>query len=168
MPIDDLNKYNTDGKEAKYIQINLIVGNLTENKKITEEHIKMAELEFLLDRSTIFSKTAIETELTRVRSSMRRGDRETAQDGYNRYPKNSIRWDLVFVDDQIVIPIDLRRLLDILHFGHAGMTKMETEANIFWWPEKKTTSKHMSKTVQHALHQVKFQYIKYRKNTTGN
>ena len=44
---------------------------------------------------------------------------------------------LVFVDDQIVVPIDLqRRLLDILYFGHDGMTKMETEAKIFWWPTK--------------------------------
>ena len=30
------------------------------------------------------------------------------------------------------------RLLDILHFGHTGMTKMETEAKIFWRPTKKS------------------------------
>ena len=39
LPIVDLSKYNTEGKEAHYIQINLIVGKLTNNKKITEEHI---------------------------------------------------------------------------------------------------------------------------------
>ena len=40
------------------------------------------------------------------------------------------------MDDQIVVPVDLRRrLLDILHFGHAGTTKMITEAKIFWWPD---------------------------------
>ena len=33
LPIVDLSKYNTDGKEAKYIQINHIVGKLTTNKK---------------------------------------------------------------------------------------------------------------------------------------
>ena len=27
-----------------------------------------------------------------------------------------------------------RKLLDTLHFGHAGLTKMTTEARIFWWP----------------------------------
>ena len=36
LSIVDINKYSTDGKEAKYIQINHIVGNLTTNKKITE------------------------------------------------------------------------------------------------------------------------------------
>ena len=140
LPIVDLSKYNTDGKEAKYIQINHIVGKLTANKKITEENIKKAEFEFMLDLKTLISKTATDPELTHVRNSMRREDREITPDGYKPvFDKLSIRWGLVFVDDQIVIPIDLRRrLLDILHFGHAGMTKMETEAKIFWWPTKKS------------------------------
>ena len=44
----------------------------------------------------------------------------------------------MFVDNQIVVPIDLRSgLLDILHFGHSGMTKMENEAKICCWAEKK-------------------------------
>ena len=134
-----LSKYKTEGKEAKYIQINHIVGTLSTNKKATEENIKNAEFEFMLDQKTLISKTAIDPELTRVRSSMRREDRETAPEGYKPvFEKLSIRWGLLFVDDQIVVPIDLRRrLFDILHFGHSGKTKMETEAKIFWWPEKK-------------------------------
>ena len=40
------------------------------------------------------------------------------------------------MDDQIVVPVDLRRrLLDILHFCHAGTSKMIAEAKIFWWPD---------------------------------
>ena len=139
LPIVDLSKYNTEGKEAKYKQINHIVGKLTTNKKATEDHIKKAEFEFMLDLKTLISKTAIDPELTRVRNSMRREDRETIPNGYRTvFDKLSIRWGLIFVDDQIVIPIDLRRrLLDILHFGHSGITKMTTEAKIFWWPNKK-------------------------------
>ena len=38
LPIVDLSKYHTEGKEAHYIQINHIVGRLTENKKMTEEN----------------------------------------------------------------------------------------------------------------------------------
>ena len=117
LPIVNLSKYNTEGKEAKYIQINHIVGNLTANKKITEDNIKKAEFEFMLDLMTLVSKTAIDPELTRVRTSMRQEDRETAPDGYKPvFEKLSIRWGLVFVDDQIVVPTDLRRrLLDIFH-----------------------------------------------------
>ena len=139
LPIVDLSRYNTEGKQAHYIQINHIVGKLTSNKKITEEHIKKAEFEFMMDLKTLIAKTAIDPELTRVRTSMRREDRETIPDGYrNAFDKLSIRWGLIFVDDQIVIPIDLRRrLLDILHFGHSGITKMMSEARIFWWPGMK-------------------------------
>ena len=66
-----LSKYNTDGKEAKYIQINHIVGKLTTNKKATEDLIKKAEFEFMMDLKTLISKTAIDPELIRVRNSMR-------------------------------------------------------------------------------------------------
>ena len=137
LPIVDLSKFNTDGQEAHYIQINHIVGKLSGNKKITEDTIKKAEFEFMLDLKTLISKTAIDPELTRVRASMRREDRDTTPDGYRpAFDKLSIRLGLVFMDDQIVVPIDLRRrLLDILHFGHAGMTKMTAEAKIFWWPD---------------------------------
>ena len=115
------------------------MGNLTANTNIKEENIKKAEFEFMLDLKTSISKTPRDPELTFVRSSMLREDREIAADEYKpSIEKLSIRWGLVFVDDQIVVPIDLRRrLLDILHFGHFGITKMETEAKISWWPEKK-------------------------------
>ena len=94
----------------------------------------------MMDLKTLISKTATDPELTHVRNIMRREDRGITPNGYKPvFDKISIRWGLVFVDDQIVVPIDLRRrLLDILHFGHADMTKMEMEAKIFWWPKKKS------------------------------
>ena len=139
IPIVNLSNYNTDGKESKYIQINHIVGKLTNNRKITEEHIKKAGLEFMMYLKTLIAKTAIDPELTRVRNSMRRENRETIPDGYRTvFDKLSIRWGLVFVDDQIVGPIDLRRkLLDIIHFGHSGITKMNAGAKRFWRPRMK-------------------------------
>ena len=93
LPIVDLSKYNTEGKEAKYIQINHIVGKLTTNKKATEDHIKRAEFDFMLDLKTLITKTAIDPELTRVRNSMRREDRETIPDSYRTvFDKLSSRW----------------------------------------------------------------------------
>ena len=137
LPIVDLSKYHTDGKEAHYIQINHIVGKISENKKLTEGNIKKAEFNFMLDLKTLISKTAIDPEMTRVRASMRREEKDTAPEGYRPvFDKLSIRWGLVFVDDQFAVPIDLRRkLIEILHFGHSGTTKMLSDAKIFWWPE---------------------------------
>ena len=59
LPIVDLSKFNTEGKEAHYIQINHIdhiVGKLSGNKKITEETIKKAEFEFMMDLKTLNSQ----------------------------------------------------------------------------------------------------------------
>ena len=128
------------------------MGNLTTNKKVTEENNKKADFEFMLDLKPLTSKTGIDMELTRVRSSMRRRDRETAPDGYKpAFEKLFIRWGLVFVDDQIVVAIDLRRrLLDILHFEHSGMTKMETEDKVFSWPEKQNDIETKVKTAPRA------------------
>ena len=136
LPIVDLSKFNTEGKEAHYIQINHIVGKLSGNKKITKDTIKKAEFEFMMDLKTLIARTVIDPELTRVRISMRREDREATPEGYRPvFGKLPIRWGLIFMDDQIVVPVDLRRrLLDILHFGHAGLTKMTAEAKTFWWP----------------------------------
>ena len=60
-----------------------------------------------------------------------------APEGYRPvFDKLSIRWGLVFVDDQIAVPIDLRsKLIDILHFGPFGTTKMLSDAKMFWCPE---------------------------------
>ena len=137
LPIVDLSKYHTEGKEAHYIQINHIGGRLTENRMMTEENIKKAEFNFMLDLKALIVKTAIDSEMTRVRTSMRREEKDSAPDGYRTvFDKLSVRWGLVFVDDQIAVPIDLRkRLFEILHFGHSGITKMLSDAKIFWWPE---------------------------------
>ena len=137
LPIVDLSKYHTDGKEAHYIQINHIAGKITENKKLTEENIKKAEFNFMLNLKTLISKTAIDPEMTRVQASMRREEKDTEPEGYRPvFEKLSIRWGLVFVDDQIAVPINLRRkLIETLHFGHSGTTKILSDAKIFWWSE---------------------------------
>ena len=82
LPIVDLTKYNKDGEEAKYMQINQIVGKLTTKKKATEDHFKNAECEFVMDLEMLSAKTAIDPELTRVTNSMPREYRETTPDDY--------------------------------------------------------------------------------------
>ena len=133
LPIVDLSKYHTVGKEYHHIQINHIVGRLTENKKMTEENIKKAEFNFMLDLKTLISKTAINPQMIRVRSSVRREEKDTAPKGYKpSFDRLSIRWGQAIVDDQIAVTINLRRkIIEILHFGHSGTTKMLSEAKIF-------------------------------------
>ena len=80
--IVDLSKYHTDEKEAHFIQINHIVGKVTENKKLTEDNIKKYEFNFILDLKTLIPKTAIDPEMTRVQASMRRDEKDPSPEGY--------------------------------------------------------------------------------------
>ena len=56
LPIVDLSKYHTEGKEAQNIQISHIVGKLTGNKKMTREFIKKAEFNSMLDLKSLSQK----------------------------------------------------------------------------------------------------------------
>ena len=127
LPIVDLCKFITDGKEDHYIQNNYIVGKLSGNKRITKETVKKAELDFMRDLKSLITSPAIDLEITILRASMGRKNRETIPDGYGPvFEKLSMKWikGLVIMDDRAVVPVDLRRrLLDILHYGQASVQR---------------------------------------------
>ena len=136
LPIVDLKNYNTEGKEAHYVQINQIIAVVTEGKKVTEETIKKAEMDFMLDLKSLIAKSATDAELNRVKLALTREDRSMAPEHYRQQFENiSTRWGLTFLNDKIIVPTELRKkLLNTLHFGHTGTTKMAAEAKIVWWP----------------------------------
>ena len=135
-PIVDLRAFNTEGKEAQFIQINQVMDKSTGNKKTTEETIKKAQFNFMLDLKTLIAKSATDAELSRVRNAMRRNEKNTAPEAYRTtFEKLSNKWGLTFNDDRMIVPNELRKkLLETLHFGHAGSTKMAAEAKNFWCP----------------------------------
>ena len=134
--IVDLKAFNTEGKEAQFIQINQVIDKITGNKKLTEKTIEKAEFDFMLDLKTLMEKSITDAELNRVRNAMRRNEKNTAPEAYRTtFEKLSNKWGVTFNDDRIIVPTELRKkLLETLHFGHAGYTKMAAEAKIFWWP----------------------------------
>ena len=136
LPIVDLKNYNPEGKEAHYVQINQIIGAITEGKKLAEETIKKAEIDFMMDLKNLIAKSATDAELNRIKLAINREDPNMAPENYRPYFGNiSTKWGLHFLNDRIIVPTELRKtLLDTLHFGHAGTTTMTAEAKIFWWP----------------------------------
>ena len=132
----DLKAYNTEGREAQFIQINQVIDKLVGDKKVTEDVIKKAEFNFILDLKTLIAKSNTDAELNWVRDAMRRAERNTAPEPYRPvFEKLSNKWGLTFNEDRIFVTTELRKkLLDTLHFGHAGSTKMLAESNMFWWP----------------------------------
>ena len=135
-----MKNYNTEGKEAQYVQVNQILGTVTEGRLIAEETIKRAELDLMLDLKNLIAKSATDAELNRVKLALNREYRSMAPEHYRpHFESISSKWGLTFLNDQIIVPTELRKkLLDTLHFGHAGTTKRTAEAKIFWWPNINT------------------------------
>ena len=63
LPIVDLKTYNSDGKEAQFIQVNQVIDKITGDKKAIEETTKKAEVNFMLDLKTLIAKSATDEEL---------------------------------------------------------------------------------------------------------
>ena len=135
LPIVDLKNYNTEWKEAHYVQINQIFGAVTEGKKATEETVIKAEMDFMLYLKSLIAKSATDAELDRIKLALTREHRSMAPEYYRQQFENiSTRWGLTFVNDEIIIPTEpQKKLLETLHFGHAGTTKMTAKAKNFWW-----------------------------------
>ena len=74
-PIVDLEAYNTEGKEAQFIQINQVIEKMVGDKKATEDVIKKAEFNFMLDLKTLIAKSTTNAELNQVRDAMRRAEK---------------------------------------------------------------------------------------------
>ena len=69
--IVDLKAYNTEGGEAQFIHINQVIDKMVGAKKATEDVIKKAEFNFLLDLKTLIANINTDAELNRVRDAMR-------------------------------------------------------------------------------------------------
>ena len=114
LPIVDLSKYNTDGKEAKYIQINHR-GEINQQQEKNGRTYKEGGIRVYDGLEDTHRQNSHRSGTNPRQKQHGREDRETIPVGYRTViDKLSIRWGLVFVDDQIVVPVDLRRkLLDI-------------------------------------------------------
>ena len=104
LPMVDLKNYNTEGKEAHYVQINQIIGVVTEGKQATEKTIKKAEMDFMLDLKNLIAKSTTDAELNRVKLALNREDRNMAPEHYRPHFENiSSKWGLTFLNDKIVV-----------------------------------------------------------------
>ena len=81
-PIVNLKAYTTEGKEVQFLQANQIIEKITGDKKNTEELIKKAEFNFMLDLKTLIANSSTDAELNRVRDAVRQGEKNTAPDQY--------------------------------------------------------------------------------------
>ena len=74
--IVDLKAYNTEGREAQFIQINQVIDTMMGTKNATEDVIKKAKFNFMLDLKKLIAKSNTDTEPSRARDAMRRAEKK--------------------------------------------------------------------------------------------
>ena len=97
-----------------------------------EENPKKAELNFMVDVKTLIHKTSVDPKLLHLKICLRNNRKERAPENFSPVLSKVIERLGLFTGDKIVIPEELKKqVVEALHFGHPGSTKMLAESNIF-------------------------------------
>ena len=107
-----------------------------ENGEAEENH-KKAELNFLVDLKTPIVKFSVGLKLLHSKICFRNNQKEQApKNFFSVFTELTEQFDLIFAGDKIVKTEEMKKeVVDALHFGHPGSSKMLAKSNIFWWSE---------------------------------
>ena len=82
------------------------------------------------------TETTNDPSLLKTLVSLERQQHDIIPKEYSIYKKKlSSRYGLVFYEDKIIVPKNLRTtIISLLHKGHPAINKMSMAARHFWWP----------------------------------
>ena len=107
--------------------------------KSRQVHINLKELQdrFVIDLEKLILETRKDALLHKLIKAVERKDFDNIEVEYYVIRNQlSTRYGLLLNNDRIVIPKSMQfTILQSLHTGHIGYTKMMTEAKCFWWRE---------------------------------
>ena len=106
-----------------------------DRNKITAEMIKKADKDFCMNLPSLVEMTAQDTKMLDAIISLESG---RPDDIFYSYRPNrdhlETRFGLLFHNDKIVIPEDLRStIFAMLHQGNVSINKIDQSAETFWW-----------------------------------
>ena len=113
------------------------VRGLEQNSWDLEQTVRETEKEFSTDLQLLMTETTNDPKLLKTLVCLERQQYDNIPDEYNLYKKKlSTRNGLVFFEDKLIVPINLRTtVISLLHKGHAAINKMTLSAKHFWWPK---------------------------------
>ena len=119
-----------------------------------EQAVRETETNFPTDLQLVMSETTNNPIQSNTLVCLERQQQDQIPDAYQPHKKNlSSRFGLVFIDDKIIVPKNLRTaIISLLHKGHPAINKMTTAARHFWWP--KWTEAVQKRRVLHPLQNV--------------
>ena len=125
-------------KSVQYVKMGHApkVAALDENTWDLEQAVRETEKNFSTDLQLLMTKTTNDPTLLKTLVSLERQQHELIPEEYQMDKRKlSSRFGLVFIEDKIIVPKNLRAtIISLLHKGHPAINKMSLAARHFWWP----------------------------------
>ena len=101
-----------------------------------EQAVRETEKNFSTDLQLVIKENTNDASLVKFLVCLERQQHELIPEDYQTYRRKlSTRIGLVFMEDKIVLPKNLRiTVINLLHNGHPAINKTTLEARHFWWP----------------------------------
>ena len=106
---------------------------LEQNNWDLENNVRETEKEFATDLQLLMTETTNDPKLLKTLVCLERQQYDNIPDEYCLYKKKlSTRYGLVFFEDKITVPLNLRTtVISLLHKGHPAINKMTLSAKHF-------------------------------------
>ena len=110
---------------------------MEENNWDLGQAVRETERNFSTDLQLLMNETTNDPTLLKTLVCLERQQHEQIPDEYLSHKKKlSTRIGLVFIEDKIIVPKNLRTtIISLLHKGHPAINKMTTAARHFLWPK---------------------------------
>ena len=98
--------------------------------------VRETEKQFATDLQLLMTETTNDPSLLKTLVCLERQQHDNIPEESSIYKKKlSSRYGLVFFEDKIIVPKNLRTtIISLLHKGHPAINKMSMAARHFWWP----------------------------------
>ena len=101
-----------------------------------ENTVRETEKDFATDLQLLMTETTNDPKLSKTLVCLERQQYDNIADEYSLYKKKlSTRYGLVFFEDKIIVPLNLRTTVSLLHKEHPAINKMTLSAKHFWSPK---------------------------------
>ena len=124
-------------KRVQYIKMGHapIVDAIKQNNWDLGNAVRETEKQLATDLQLLMTETTNDPSLLKTLVCLERQQHDNIPEEYFIYKKKlSSRYGLVFYEDKIIVPKNLRTtIISLLHKGHPAIDKMSMAARHFWW-----------------------------------
>ena len=126
-------------KSVQYVKMGLApkIAAQKESNWDLEQAVRETERNFSTDLQLLRSETTNDPTLFKALVCLERQQNDQIPREYLPHKKKlSSRFRLVFIEDKVIVPKNLRTtIISLLHKGHPAINKMTAAPRHFWWPK---------------------------------